>query len=102
MTEAEAILWSKLQDRQLCRHRFQHQHPIGSYIADFACRKHKLAIEVDGETHSSAEEKEHDTQRTAFLEKQGWTVIRFWNSEVYKNLYGVLDSILARLPPPSR
>jgi very-short-patch-repair endonuclease len=48
------------------------------------------------------DERRHDAARTAFLEREGWTVIRFWNSEIYTNLYGVLDSILQRLPPPSR
>jgi very-short-patch-repair endonuclease len=72
MTDAETILWSKLQDGQLRGHRFLKQHPIGPYFADFACRRHKLVVELDGETHSSPEEKAHDTRRTAFLERQGW------------------------------
>ncbi len=61
-----------------------------------------LVIELDGETHSSIGEKAHDTRRTGYIESQGWTVIRFWNSDIYENLYGVLESILGRLPPPSR
>jgi len=102
LTEAEAILWSKLQRKQLHGYRFQRQYPIGSFIADFACREARLVIELDGATHSTAEERENDARREAFIVSQGWTVIRFWNSEVYDNLYGVLESILQRLPPPSR
>ena len=102
LTDAEAILWSKLQDKQLCGHRFQRQHPIGPYIADFACRKYKLVIEVDGETHWTPEQKAHDARRAGYISAQGWTLVRFWNSEIYENLYGVLECILQRLPPPSR
>ncbi len=102
MTPAEIILWSRMQDDALGGHRFVHQHPIGPYVADFACRRHKLVIELDGETHSSPDERRHDARRTAFLEREGWTVIRFWNSEVHTNLQGVLETILHRLPPKTR
>lgn len=102
MTEAETILWSKLQNDQLGGHRFLKQHPIGPYYADFACRRCKLAVAIDGETHSSVEERAYDARRTAFLEREGWAVVPFWNHEVKRNLDGVLESILQRLPPPSR
>lgn len=102
LTDAEAILWSKLRRKQLLGYRFQRQYPIGSFIADFACREAALVIELDGATHSTAEEREHDARREAFIESQGWTIVRFWNAEVYGNLYGVLESIVQRLPPPSR
>lgn len=59
-------------------------------------------IELDGATHSTEEERADDERREAFMVLQGWAVIRFWNSDVYDNLYGVLESILQRLPPPSR
>lgn len=61
-----------------------------------------LVVELDGATHSTEEERDYDQRREAFLAAEGWTVIRFWNSDVYDNLYGVLESILQRLPPPSR
>ena len=102
LTDTETILWSKLQRKQLRGFRFQRQHPIGPYFADFACRSAKLVIELDGATHSSLEEKAYDTRRDAFIRAQGWTVIRFWNSDVYDNLNGVLETILQKLPPPSR
>jgi len=99
LTETETMLWSKLQDDQLMGYRFLSQHPIGPYFADFACRKRKLVVELDGATHSTPEEREHDARRT---ERQGWTVVRFWNHEIKQNLNGVLESIQQRLPPPSR
>ena len=35
--DAEIRLWAALRDRRLAGHRFRRQHPIGPYIADFAC-----------------------------------------------------------------
>lgn len=102
LTEAETILWFKLQDDSLMGYRFLRQHPIGPYFADFACRKRKLVIEVDGATHATSDERLHDQRRTAFMEDEGWTVLRFWNHEIKQNLNGVLETILLRLPPPSR
>ncbi len=102
LTDAETILWSKLQGKRLLGYRFHRQYPIGEFIADFACRTAKLVIEIDGATHSSADERAYDEHRTLFLQSQGWTVVRFWNADVYDNLNGVLDSIILRLPPPSR
>ena len=61
-----------------------------------------LVIELDGATHSTVEERDYDARRDAYIASQGWAVIRFWNADVYDNLNGVLESILQRLPPPSR
>ena len=99
LTDAERILWSRLKSRQLGGWQFRNQHPISPYIVDFAVVKLKLAIELDGATHSTAEELERDERRRRSLEMRGWTVLRFWNAEVYDNLEGVLTSIAARLPP---
>jgi very-short-patch-repair endonuclease len=102
MTNAETILWSRLQRKQLFGYRFQRQYPIGDYIADFACRSARLVIEVDGVTHSTPEELAHDAQREGFMRSQGWAVIRCWNTDIYENLDGVLNGIGRLLPPPSR
>jgi len=98
-TDAERILWSRLKGRQLQSWQFRAQHPVEPYILDFACVPLKLAVELDGETHSTLDERAHDERRRMFLEERGWTLLRFWNSEVYKNLEGVLSTISDRLPP---
>lgn len=100
MTKAEIILWSKLKGKQLQGWHFRKQHPVGPFIADFACVRAKLIIEVDGATHSSDLEINYDQKRTAFLNDQGWFVYRIWNTDIYENLNGVLDGILAHLTPP--
>lgn len=100
LTDAELILWSRLRRGVFPGHRFRRQHPIGPFIADFACLREKLVIEVDGATHGSDAEREYDRRRDLYLAKLGWRVLRVWNYDVYKNLTEVLDMIARRLPPP--
>tara|TARA_R110002073_G_scaffold121737_4_gene264492 strand:+ start:6505 stop:6945 length:441 start_codon:yes stop_codon:yes gene_type:complete len=99
LTNAEAILWAHLRKGQINGWRFRRQHPIGPYIADFACAKIKLVIEVDGATHGSAREQAADAKRSEFLESKGWRVLRVWNTDIYDNLDGVMQAICAALPP---
>jgi very-short-patch-repair endonuclease len=103
MTEAETILWSRLRNWRDGGCIFRRQHPIGPYIADFACVASKLVIELDGEQHGDSTHRPHDLRRDDFLQKQGWRVIRIPNERVYTKLGEVLDMIgdLAA-PPPSR
>jgi len=101
LTNAETILWSRLRGRQLDSLKFRRQHPIKAYIADFACVEARLVVEVDGATHATKEELEHDEVRTRVLSREGWRIVRVSNSDVYKNLYGTLETILrsARCAP---
>src|SRR5437667_12872535 len=90
-TDAERRMWSALRNRRLSRYKFRRQHPIGDFIVDFACAEHCLIIEVDGGHHADSPT---DMRRAAWLEGQGWTVIRFWNNEVLANISGVIDTVL--------
>jgi very-short-patch-repair endonuclease len=96
-TEAERRLWRKLRDRRLGGFKFVRQEPIGPFVADFVCRERALILEVDGATHSTDKEVASDAWRTAFLEREGYRVLRATNAEVYENLDGVLETILAAL-----
>ncbi|MFC3440327.1 endonuclease domain-containing protein [Sphingobium rhizovicinum] len=88
-TEAERMVW-----RQLSRYRprYTRQLVVGPYILDIACRTAKLALEFDGAQHQNA--LTYDEHRTAFLADAGWTVLRFWNGDVFENRDGVLSVIL--------
>lgn len=97
MTKAEVILWQTLRRGQLEGYHFRRQVPVGPYIADFACAKAKLIVEVDGATHAEEHEIEFDARRTAFLQAQGWSLVRVNNLEVYENLSGVLEGISIEL-----
>ena len=90
-------MWRALRGRALCGFKFVRQAPIGPYFADFVCREAKLVVEVDGATHSTEEELSHDARRTAFLREQGYRIVRFVNDDVYRNLRGALETILAEL-----
>jgi len=66
-------------------------------VADFACLKAKLLIELDGGHHAGDAVAARDIRRTQWLESEGYRVIRFWNSELLDNLDGVLDTLYAAL-----
>ena len=44
----ERALWKLLRDRRLGGLKFRRQVPIGRYIADFLCLRHRLIVEADG------------------------------------------------------
>ncbi|QJQ32313.1 DUF559 domain-containing protein [Sphingomonas lacunae] len=92
-TEAERCLWRSISNRQLSGYKFRRQASIGPYIADFLCISARLIVEVDGGQHT----EETDAARTAWLEDQGYRVVRFWNNEVMGNIEGVLTVLLAEL-----
>ena len=94
MTGPERKLWRELSRRAAGGLRFRRQHPIGPYIADFVCLDKRLIVEVDGETHALDEQIEHDKRRSAWLEGEGYRVIRFWSNEVNENIGGVVETIM--------
>lgn len=96
-TAAEAILWKKLRDRNFYGYKFRRQHPLDSFIVDFYCHSHKLAIEIDGGYHNEQEQAEYDSGRTYELQKYQVTVIRFSNEEVMGNTDWVLNKIKSYL-----
>lgn len=94
-TDAEKRLWTLLREK-LPSAKFRRQVPIGPYFADFASHAVRLVVELDGGQHEEAA----DAPRTAFLEREGYRVIRFWNHDVMQNLEGVLATIAAFTPHP--
>ncbi len=96
-TDAEALLWSRLRGRRLNGLKFVRQEPIGSYFADFVCRELDLVVEVDGATHSTESERRHDERRTEVLRARGYRVVRLANEDVFRNLDGALETIVAAI-----
>jgi cyclase len=90
MTPAEKLLWEKLRKKQLGV-RFKAQHPMGRYIVDFYCHQAGLVVEIDGPIHNY--QKEEDQHRTDDMKKDGITLLRFKNEEVFENIEGVLKRI---------
>jgi len=90
-TPAEKILRRRLRDEQLSGFKFRRQLALAKFIVDFGCTSRKVIVEIDGDTH--AEQREYNANRTRELAKERYRVIRFTNSDVHRNLTGVLDAI---------
>jgi very-short-patch-repair endonuclease len=97
LTDAELALWSELRAHRLMGLGFRRQMPIVGYIVDFACPVHRLIVELDGSQHAVDGSLRYDAERTARLEADGWTVLRFWNDEVMTDIDGVCRRILATI-----
>ena len=91
-TDAEALLWSKLPSRTLGA-KFRRQQPIGSYVVDFYCHEYRLIIEIDGGHHFEDERARADAERSAWLTGAGFSILRFTNREVLREIDHVLDEI---------
>jgi len=92
-TDAEQRLWYYLRSRRFEGEKLVFQFQIGRYVADFACRTARVAIELDGGQHEVA----RDAARTEIIERYGYRVIRFWNNDVLANTDGVLEAIRQEL-----
>jgi very-short-patch-repair endonuclease len=95
LTEAERLLWKNLRLRQIEGYKFRRQQPIGEYIVDFVCFEKRLIVEVDGGQH--AEEIAYDSKRDEWLKSQGFSILRFWNHQVSKEIEAVKERILEEL-----
>jgi very-short-patch-repair endonuclease len=101
MTDSERKLWGGLRAEQLGV-KFRRQHPLGSYIADFACLAPRLIVELDGSQHQM--QQGYDERRDAFFRAQGFEVLRFASNDPFINLDGVRQAIanrLVELAPPA-
>ncbi|TPL06097.1 endonuclease domain-containing protein [Mesorhizobium sp. B2-4-14] len=94
MTDAELRLWNELRAHRLMGLGFRRQFPIAGYIVDFACPEKKLIVEVDGSQHGDADLAAADAFRTKRLEQDDWTVLRFWNEDVIRDIDNVCRHIV--------
>jgi very-short-patch-repair endonuclease len=112
MTDAERKLWWHLRRLPIEHSHFRRQATIGPYFADFASHERRLVIEVDGGQHNQPENVIRDTNRSIYLQSQGYRILRFWNNDVLRNIDSVMEAILMAmhhheaspppLPPPHR
>ena len=101
MTDAELKLWNEVRAHLLMGLSFRRQMPISGYIVDFGCPDKKLVVEVDGSRHG---ESASDAVRDRALADLGWTVLRFWNDDVLRDIADVCQHIVnaAGLGGPER
>ena len=91
MTKEERHLWYDfLRDYPV---RFLRQKVIDNYIVDFYCFRAKLIIELDGTQHCEPKAMEYDRNRTDYLQKQGFLVMRFSNLDVMTQFRAVCETI---------
>ena len=96
-TPHERVLWRALKELPVEGSHFRRQAPIGPYVVDFFCPAKRLVVELDGGHHNENEEAQRDRIRQDWLEREGYRVIRFWNSEIAGDLNAVLEAIYAEL-----
>ena len=97
MTDAEKHLWSKIRKKQLKNYQFYRQKNIGNYIVDFYCPAAKLIVEVDGGHHFVGINTQKDKTRDDYLDNLGFKVLRFSNTDIFKDTEGVLQKIFDHL-----
>jgi len=96
-TPHERILWRALKEIPVDGTHFRRQAPIGRYVVDFFCPAKYLIIELDGGHHNDDETAKRDLERQRWLEREGYRVVRFWNSEITGDLTAVLERIYVEL-----
>jgi very-short-patch-repair endonuclease len=97
LTSQEVKLWVRLRELKSLGFHFRRQAPVGRYIVDFVSFRSQLIVEADGGQHGMPQGARSDQARDAFLQSQGFRVLRFWNSDIDANLAGVMESILGAL-----
>ena len=91
MTKEERHLWYDFLKTYPIQ--FKRQYQIGSYYVDFYCYQAKLIIELDGSQHCDPEAVAYDNTRTAYLQKQGFFVLRLSNRDVTEKFRSVCEEI---------
>src|SRR5262245_62342304 len=98
-TDAERVLWRHLRLRQIGGHKFRRQRAIGPYIVDFVCLEKHVVVEVDGGQHNK--HQKYDARRDGWLRGKGFTVLRFLDDAVLKQVENVKQAIWEALCAPS-
>ena len=88
---SEVLFWNQVKNKQFKGLDFDRQKIIGNYIVDFFCTNGNVVIEIDGSSHD--DKVEYDSQRDAFLESLGLTVIHIPDIDIKRNLNGVIEML---------
>ncbi|WP_432767681.1 MAG: DUF559 domain-containing protein [Sphingopyxis sp.] len=91
MSLPEVLLWQRLRGRP-GGVKFRRQHPVGRYVADFYAAEAKTIVEVDGLAHDARAER--DAVRDAWLQEQGFVVVRVAAAEVLRDVDGVVAGVV--------
>lgn len=97
VTDAERKLWWHLRRLPKSGSHWRRQATIGQYFADFAEHKLRIVIELDGGQHAMTGHAARDLIRSAYLQRQGYRVLRFWNNDVLNDVEAVLTAICSAI-----
>src|SRR5688572_16174483 len=92
MTLPEVLLWQALKSADV---KIRRQHPCGPFVVDFYCPAARLVIEVEGIVHAMGDRPQRDEARFAWLERQGYSVLRVPAAEVLKDVEEAAAAIVA-------
>jgi hypothetical protein len=103
LSRAEAMLLEAMGPEWSAHHAVRTRMPRGSgyppcYKLDLAHVQTMVAVEVDGESHSSLARRAQDQKKTDFLNGLGWIVLRVSNRQVTEEL----SSTISRLKEATR
>jgi len=91
MSSVEWDLWSCLRSKQIEGFKFRRKALIGPYIVDFACLSARLVVEIGGEMYDRSPPT--DAARAAWLEGEGFRVVRFAPHDIRERIELVLSTI---------
>ena len=91
----ERFLWELLRDPRLEGLKFRRQFPIGPYVVDFVCLRHRLVVEADGPFHDA----ERNAVRDGYLIARGFRILRFSNRLIEGRDWEVFQTILDAVHP---
>ena len=87
MTRAEACLWKYgLRAGQIKKYVFKRQMPVMSYVVDFMCKPLRLIIEIYGSKQADPAAEKQAMSRQQELETSGFTVLRFRDEDVLRDM----------------
>jgi len=93
MSLPEVLLWKAIKGGVVDRLQFRKQHPMGPYVLDFYCHAVKLAVEVDGASHSLGDRPERDVARDAWLAQHGVATLRLPASLILRDVDAAVSTI---------
>lgn len=101
MSLPEVLLWRNLRQWRQDGFHIRRQHPIGPFVLDFYCDESKLAIEVDGYSHTVGQQPLHDMERDEWLALRKIRTLRVPARLVLHEMDSALGTIRHALENPS-
>lgn len=91
VSRAEKHIWKAVLKKRQRGVLFKRQRPLDYFIVDFLSQEIKLIIEIDGSSHFH--KSSYDRYRQDKLETLGYTILRFSEKDVLKNIDDIKSKI---------